>query len=331
MLKTRITSIALSVLTLAGLFSAFPASASPACTQRVLVLSAMPTELDPILAQATVKQTVVVDNRTFYVGRLQGNDVVLALSGIGLVNAKQTTDAAFAHFRCGSQTGLAGVVFSGVSGGRTYIGDVTVPGRWTQDDGKTWFRVDPAMLATARKAAAGVKLANATPAGDVACVGTDPDLVSTVSVDHKPAILIGGDGSSADPFGGRRLPCFPGGGDVFGCEPCSTTDHQAPDAPRFLTGIAPFIDPNFFFGYFQAPPASSGRDADDMETAAVARVAAEHRTPFIAVRALSDGKGDPLMLPGFPFQFFYYRQLAADNAATVTLAFLKAWSAHATR
>jgi hypothetical protein len=40
---------------------------------------------------------------------------------------------------------------------------------------------------------------------------------------------------------------------------------------------------------------------------------------------VSDGGGDPLSLPGFPFQFFYYRQLAADNAAITTLAFLASW------
>ena len=30
-------------------------------------------------------------------------------------------------------------------------------------------------------------------------------------------------------------------------------------------------------------------------------------------------------MPGFPFQFFYYRQLASDNAALATMAFLKLW------
>ena len=32
------------------------------------------------------------------------------------------------------------------------------------------------------------------------------------------------------------------------------------------------------------------------------------------------------MLPGFPSQFFVYKQLAADNAAAVTLAFVDAWA-----
>jgi nucleoside phosphorylase len=62
-----------------------------------------------------------------------------------------------------------------------------------------------------------------------------------------------------------------------------------------------------------------------METAAVFSIAAAHGIPFIGFRAASDGGGDPLMLPGFPSQFFVYRQLAADNAAAVALAFLRAW------
>src|SRR5439155_22291106 len=98
------------------------------------------------------------------------------------------------------------------------------------------------------------------------------------------------------------------------------------DVAGFAKGIVPFLDPGFFFAYFQNPPSSGSKYVpDDMETAAVAKVAHANGLPFIAFRALSDGKGDPLMLPGFPFQFFVYKQLAAGNGAKVTLAFLKAW------
>lgn len=67
-------------------------------------------------------------------------------------------------------------------------------------------------------------------------------------------------------------------------------------------------------------------DAGDMGSAAVAKIASDNATPFIVFRALSDGEGDPLMLPGFPMQFFAYRQYAANNAALVALAFLAEWS-----
>src|SRR5205807_9431851 len=66
----RVAPILLAVAVLAGMpsgASAAPVAAAPSCTPRVLVLSAMPVELDPLLAQAKVDRTVVVGNRTFYV------------------------------------------------------------------------------------------------------------------------------------------------------------------------------------------------------------------------------------------------------------------------
>jgi len=302
------------------------ASVDEPCGARLLVLSAFPGEIDLLLASATIDAIVEADTFTFYEGALRGNDVVLGLTGIGLVNAEAAARAAFERYGCV----IGGVVFSGVSGGRTSIGDVTIPARWTEDE-DTWFEVDEDMLAVAHDVAESgtVALARAVPTGDPACVGIDPRLVPTVSLAHEPAIIHGGMGKSTDPFGGRALPCFPGGGDVFGCRPCRAPLGGPPDVERVATGIAPFLDPSFISGYFANPPTTSGYDADDMETAAIARVAAERGIPFIAFRALSDGQGDPLMLPGFPFQFFVYRQLAADNAARVALEFLDAWAARA--
>lgn len=299
------------------------------CVPRLLVLSAYPGEIDKIITTATVRDAVVVDGRSFYVGRLNGNDVVMALSGIGLVNAERTTRTAIDRFRCGTATAIKGIVFSGVAGGRSNIGDVTVPSRWTIDDGKTWFATDPTMFAVARAVigSGGLRLTDQVPLGDLACVGIDPRLVNPITMPTPPQIMTGGDGKSADTFGGRAFPCVPGGGDVFGCEPCRAPTHQSPDVVRFVNDAAPFADPNFFLDNLRSPtPSSTDWVAEDMETAAVARVATQSGIPFIAFRAMSDGKGDPLMLPGFPFQFFVYRQLAADNAATVALAFLRAWA-----
>jgi nucleoside phosphorylase len=303
------------------------ARAAAPCTPRLLVLSAFPGEIGPLLSQTSVNASVETAGRTFFSGRLRGHDVVLALTGIGMVNATRTATLGLGQFRCGRRTAISGIVFSGVSGGRTFIGDVTVPARWTDDDGTSWLPVDPALLSVAQsvKAVAAARLSRAAPAGDAACAGVDPDLLDVVTIDHTPEVIAGGDGRTSDPFGGRALPCAPSGGDVFGCRPCKASGPSVADAERFVPGALPFVDPGFVTGYFAASPSTpAGYDADDMETAAVARVAASNRVPFIAFRALSDGKGDPLMLPGFPFQFFVYRQLAADNAATMTLAFLDA-------
>lgn len=304
---------------------------APACTPRILVLGAMPTELDMILTAAQLDRSATVDSegRRFYVGTLAGNDVVIALSGIGLLNAEKVTRDAYKHFGCGDGSGISSIAFSGVAGGR-YIGDVAVPTRWTLDD-QTWFEVDKSMLRTARIVARrGVQLDRAVPLGDPACACTDPGLVKPVDLPRQPEVVIGGDGFSSDPFGGRMLPCAPNGGDVFGCEPCREQSGNPPDFQAFLTGAVPFIDPAFIAGFFENPPAADAKHAaTDMETAAVAKVAAEYGTPFIGFRAASDGGGDPLMLPGFPFQFFVYRHLAADNAARMTIAFLEEWSSKA--
>jgi nucleoside phosphorylase len=322
----RFLAFAMVAALVAGPTAAVSGRPTP-CRGKLLVLSAFPGEIDKLLVATTVTDSHVIDGHTFYIGTLRGNAVVLALTGIGVLNAEDTARTALATFRCGSRTAFGGIVFSGVAGGKSFIGDVTVPSRWTLDDGKTFYPTDAKMFGVARSVVEeGVTLEDRTPLGDVACIGLDPSLVKTVRMPQAPQIIMGGDGKTADPFGGRAFPCIPGGGDVFGCQPCRAP-LQVPDVPRFVDGATPFLDPSFFLGYFQMPtPATTEWVAEDMETAAVAKVAAENRIPFLAFRAMSDGQGDPLNLPGFPFQFFFYRQLAADNAATVALAFLEAWA-----
>ena len=315
------TLAALAVLASSVVVAAAPHSVAAGCGPRTLVLSAMPVELGPLLAQTTSRTTVTVAGHDYYVGRLRGRDVVLTLTGIGPVNATATTKAALAAFGC-----VRSVVFSGVAGG-DYIGDVIVPTRWTLDAGKHVLGVDARLLAVARKVAASrPALETTAPAGDPACgCVTSPDAVTTVAVTHAPVVEIGGAGQTTDPFGGRALPCAPGGGDVFGCTPCAAQTNAQRDGERFVSGAVPFADPSFFSGYAAASASEgSGYVVEDEETAAVDKVATARHVPFLGIRAVSDGGGDPLGLPGFPAQFFYYRQLAADNAAIVTEAVVAA-------
>ncbi len=106
-----------------------------------------------------------------------------------------------------------------------------------------------------------------------------------------------------------------------------------PDLLGLVSGVQPFLDPQFYLDmltYFAAPPPPTGDPVVvDMETAAVARIAAANNIPFIAFRAVSDGGGDPIFasaLIGFPVQFLIYQQLAADNAAVVVIEFLDVWN-----
>ena len=319
---------------LAGVHMAAPVAAAPVsapktCTPRLLVLSAMPLEIDPLLAHAQIDQGhVELNNRYFVLGKLEGNDVIMGLTGIGPENAQTTTTDAFNQFRCGSKSEISGVVFSGTSGG-DYIGDVMVPSRWT-DNGTTFAQSDPGMLAVAKQAVAGgVKLEQSTPTGDPACTCAETSgAVTPITVEHVPKVELGGTGLTTDPFGGRTLPCVPAGSDVFGCVPCRELDQSdAAQAAAFATSVVPFLELSFFTGYANATTPAGTYVSEDEETDIVAQVAASEGVPFIGFRAASDGGGDPLDLPGFPAEFFVYRQLAADNAAATAMAFLHEWAA----
>jgi hypothetical protein len=299
----------------------------------VLVLSAMPLEIAPILSAATVNPTPVWvhGGKGFWSGRVEGNKAILAITGIGLQNATLVTQAAFEHFAC-----FSAVVFSGTSGG-DFIGDVMVPARWTED-GTHFTDTSSTTLAVLQQALQKpIALEQSTPVGNPLCpcgLPVAPTATLPLTVEHKPQVEVGGNGLSNDGFGGRALPCTPQASDVLGCWPCPFPDTAAPtQATNLASTVPPFLQPQFFLGYQAASAAPPGTYvSSDEETAAVFSIVARHGVPFIGFRAASDGTapadgGDPLMLPGFPAQFFVYRQLAADNAAGVALAFLRAWHA----
>jgi len=93
----------------------------------------------------------------------------VGMTGIGMVNATETTEAALDYFTPESGVSIGAVVFSGVAGGsgRTEIGDVAVPAQWTSDGGETWHAVDADMLAAA--STLDVDLLSTDSIGDPAC------------------------------------------------------------------------------------------------------------------------------------------------------------------
>lgn len=261
------------------------------------VLSAFPAESQLLVDRATVTEVRTIKDhndvpRIFRRGELGGVQVVIAMTGVGLVNADETARILLDNFD------VAGIVFSGVAGSTLRIGDVAVAESWELDDGVR-YPVDPDLLEIAKQVEAqGVTLERCTvpvsmPEKGEVCLGFDP------------VVKVGGFGHSADPFNNRPYPCTVGGNDVFGCD----------------------INPMPAVAGFTAHPAAAQTEEEpisvDMETAAVARVAAARDVPFIGFRAVSDGAGDPLNLGGFPGQFFAYYRLAGHNAALATIAFLE--------
>jgi Phosphorylase superfamily len=247
------------------------------------------------------------------------------MTGIGVVNATETTEAALDYFTPESGISIGAVIFSGVAGGsgRTEIGSVAVPARWTSDGGETWHTVDADMLAAA--GTLDVNLLSTDSIGGPAC---SCGLFSRMRVDleREPQLFVGGGGSSDDNNNGTAFPTIPLGGAIFGPQPCAAPDHLLLFTGNFFQAVGPFLA----FGLLSnitglltdTPPAV---DAVDMETAAAQQVADAHGIPFLGIRGMSDGPGDPLNLPGYPFTFFVDKQIAADNAAIVTEAFLQNW------
>jgi nucleoside phosphorylase len=265
---------------------------------RVAVLGAFPAEMAPVLEQATVDDTVMLNGRVFRIGTLGGVPVVIGITGIGLLNAAMTTRALLDQFE------VAGIVMSAVAGSSLQIGDVTVPEIWQLKDG-TSFAVDQDWLGLAEAVAApgGVSLERCT-------VPVSTPSRGTVCMLEQPEVVVGGVGQSSDTFGNTPFPCQPKGNDVFGCDvPSGSSAGVSADDRRARVALAP-------------------RDSVvpvvvDNETAAVAREAAMRGVRFIAFRAVSDGGGDPLGLPGYPSQFFAYYRFSAQNAAAATVAFLE--------
>jgi nucleoside phosphorylase len=251
----------------------------------VVLMSAFPAELQPLLAAAEITETIVAGNRTYHVGTLAGVRVVLVRVGIGLFNAATTTRAVLDRFQ------VSAIVFSGVAGSRFDIGDVTVPEEWT--DGTTSVPVDASLFAIAQTL-------TSPPVALERCTAAPPDPPGpTVCLGYAPRIVTGGRGESAG-FETLAVPCTPGGGAIFGCD-------------EFLVVRA-------------RGAAALPTNAEDEETAAVARLARDAGVPFIAFRGVSDGAGDPLGLVGSFRQFAFYYVLSADNAAATATAFLQAWS-----
>jgi nucleoside phosphorylase len=308
-----------------------PVDAQTTSETRTLVLSAFPAEADAVLARTTLdpNPSVVVNGHHFYLGSLGGKKVIGAMTGIGMVNATQTTEIALDHFTPESGIAIGAVVFSGVAGGsgRTEIGSVAVPARWTSDDGATWHAVDSGMLAAANTL--NVDLLSSDSIGDPAC---SCGLLAGPQIDLKrePQLFVGGDGSSDDNNNGTAFPSIPSiplVGDIFGSQPYAAPDFSLLFTGNFFQALVPFLANGLLSNLTglltDVPPAV---DAVDQETAAAQQVADAHGISFLGVRGMSDGPGDPLNLPGYPFTFVVYKQIAADNAAIVTEAFLRSWA-----
>jgi adenosylhomocysteine nucleosidase len=299
------------------------------CTTRIGIVSAFGAEADLLLEQTRGKRDWRINGNRFTTGTLRGNPVVIALSGVSLVNATMLTQLMLDHFR------IERLLMSGIAGGVSpdnHVGDVVVPERWALPMEVYWHGDGsvPAPCGTA--------------AGDVTCLGLK---------------LAQRDGQVLPEFRSDNGKVSSG---LFLRENFVMNDNNAPQGEfRFDFTVDPAMlalartlqpvlaqcgpknptlcvstQPTLKVGGTGVSGSAFLANADyrrylsdtlqaqlvDMETAALAQVAYANRVPFIAFRSVSDLAG------GHDFKdvgAFFGSGLAEANEARVTLAFLQAW------
>lgn len=270
---------------------------------RLAIVSAFDAELAKLRDSATLTGRQILNGRTVWIGKLRGHDVVLLLSGYSMINATLTTQSLFDHFR------IKAVVFSGIAGGVNpglRVGDVTVPAQWGSYQEQHFGRKTETDFDAGRRP------------GEFGNYGMMFPRSSSVPVRGVPDSLESRFWFPVDTAYLHVAKAVAGEVALKKCAPAGEClEHQ----PKIVTGGNGVSGPTFVDNaeYRAWVWKTFAADALDMETSAVAHVAYVNRVPFIAFRSLSDlAGGGPGKNEGKTFG-----KLAADNSATVVLAYLK--------
>ena len=266
-------------------------------------MSAFAPELSILKHELADASTYSINGVEFSVGTLQGQDVVLFLSGISIVNAAMTTQLALDHFN------VERIVFSGIAGGvdpSLNIGDIVIADRWGQYLEMVLAREVEGEWST-------------PPFFDYPYPNFGMMFPRSVTVQRPRA-----DAPETRfwfPVDDSLLAAARVAAADVELEHCTADNTCLRHAPRIVVGGAgvsggAFVDNA---GFREHTFDTFGARVLDMESAAVAHVAYANEVPFIAVRSLSDlaggGEGEN--------QMEVFLGLAAANAAAVVKALLR--------
>ncbi len=272
-------------------------------TPRLAVISAFAPELGALLAQTEVQETHVIHGRTFTLGELAGNDVLLFLSGVSMVNATMATQTALDTFN------LTGILFSGIAGGvnpNLAVGDVTVPARWGQYQ-EQFF---------ARATLGGWDYGwHDTPFGNYNMMV--PQNVEVTSAAGKPDAV---EPRFWFPVDAKMLATARRAAKNVSLTQCTPENVCLNAEPKVVVGGngvsgSTFVDNALYRSWVWD---TFSAQALDMETAAVAHVAYVNEVPYLAFRSLSDLAGGG---PG-ENEVNTFFALASANSAALVVEFL---------
>lgn len=277
-------------------------------TPRIAVISAYAPEIGLLLENVENPETHMINGVEFTTGTLAGNDVVTFLSGVSMVNAAMNTQLLLDHFN------VTHIVFSGIAGGvnpELNIGDVAVPAQWGQYQEMIFAREvsEGEYVLPAWAQAVYPNFGYMFPQTVNVRTEAAPEGEEKFWFEVDPQMLEVAQGVAETV-------------DLNDCNPenvCLGHDPQVVVGGNGVSGMT-FVDNAEFrewaFETFEA-------NVLDMETAAAAMVAYANDVPFIAFRSLSDLAGGG---PG-ENEIGTFFQLAADNSASVVIAFLELWAA----
>ena len=270
---------------------------------RTALLTAFQPEWDVLIHRVAHGDVFEIAGRQYVCGDLAGRAVVIAMTGMSMVNAAMTAQAVIDHFD------VERVVFSGIAGAidpEVRVGDVIVPDRWAQSlevilgrATESGFEKPGWLTWAAPLPAFGMMLPNTVvvgapgrPASPRLWFPVDPGLAEIArslealpladrtderrALSHQPRLHVGGSAVSASAF-------------------VDNLDYR-----------------HYLFETFEARIA-------DMESAAVAQVAFANAVPFIAFRSASDLAGADDQAN----EMDVFMHLAAENSVRVVMAFLE--------
>jgi adenosylhomocysteine nucleosidase len=293
--------LGISVPCAAGATASAPTASA---SGRTAILCAFEPEWTALVRLVKHPRDRTVDGVRVVSGTLEGQPVVLMLSGVSMVNAALNTQFVIDHFR------IDRIVFSGIAGGvdpALDIGDVLVPEHW----------IESMELVMARASPDGFK-APAWMPGMAGLPGYGMMLPRGVRVGnaHHPEAYR--DGFAVDPGLLAQARSAVGGLALKNCTAAKACLEKIPKVVIGGTGVSgpAFIDNKEYREYLYT---TFHAGVTDMESAAVAQVAFRNEVPFIVFRSVSDLAGGDATTN----QMSTFMQLAADNSASVLEAFMR--------
>jgi len=271
--------------------------------ERIAVVSAFAPELKILKSEIEDGSVHHINGIEFTTGVLEGQDVVLFLSGISMVNAAMTIQLALDQFN------IRSIIFSGIAGGvdpQFDIGDVIIAEQWGQY----------LEMVFARQIEEGWETLPffEYPYGNFGMMFPRSVTVIREGLDVPETRFW----FPADQVLLEKA--LQAAGSIV-LERCTDEGLCLPETPRISVGGSgvsggAFIDNAEFRKYTLE---TFGAQVLDMESAAVAHVAWANDVPFLAVRSLADLAGGS----GKANQMEVFIQLAAVNAAKVVKALLQ--------